>query len=650
MRGSLVLKLDRAADDHPGVAPPRILAYSPYSRWTLHGRQELTLLHALRLRGAEVQYVLCDGLYSECDQFWGAVEPRPAGACQRCQADQARNAAEVGMDYRWLGRYLTTDEEREALRWVAALAPEELLDATYGDWPVGEWVRLSLHSHFRANELDVALPEVESAARRYVASGLIACFALSRLLDESAPDQLLLFNGRMSSTRVALELARARGIRVVVHERGLRHEHLTLAENVPCHSLDPVREVWRDWGEIPLTRDELADVEQVLADRAQGRKLSWKAFTAGVQSKAVVREQLGLSAHRPLWVLFTSSDDETAGAADYASPFATQGEWIARTIEHARRHPEIDLLIRVHPNTGSKRSLGANVAQLEQLERLGAGLPPNVRMIRPEDEISSYTLMDLCTVGLVWVSTVGLELACRGKAVVVAAGNAVHGTPFVRTVTDAAGFEDELAALTALAPGAVSAQTRRLALRFAHGYFVRSRIPFELVSNPTPPKGELAWRSVDELLPGRHAGLDRCMRILLDREPVTPPPNAAERARTTADEDALLAGFGPARLTALAFAEEIIGDATLLLAWARAFDGRTDATLVIHTLADQAEQLVRAVTEVGLDGEDGPDLLACEADPGLVASVDAIFSRVALADDAFSAPRYDDTSVARLAA
>jgi hypothetical protein len=193
-----------------------------------------------------------------------------------------------------------------------------------------------------------------------------------------------------------------------------------------------------------------------------------------------------------------------------------------------------------------------------------------------------------------------------------------------------------------------SAEVRRGALRFAYGHFIRRRIPFDLVRNPTVHTSELAYRSLEELLPGRHAGLDRAVGVLLDGRPVTPPPGPAERARTTADEDAFLKDFGPRRLTALAFAEELIADATLLQAWAAAFDGRENATLVIHTLAEHAEQLVDVVTRTGLDRDDGPDLLALEADADVVARVDAIFSRFDTAD-AFAAPRYDDTSIAALA-
>jgi hypothetical protein len=235
--------------------PTRVLCYSPYNRWALHGQWEMTILQGLKARGAEVSYVLCDGLYTDCDVHWAATDPRGANACSNCQARVAALVASMGMDYHWLGRYLDPAEAREARRWEQSLTRDELASAAYGEWDVARWVEGSIHSHLRRSRLDVADPAVEKAYRSYLYSGLVACFALTRLLDETRPDVMLQFNGRQSSTRVALELARARGIRVICHERGWRKETLLLIENASCSSTQPGRRLWADWGDVPLTSD-----------------------------------------------------------------------------------------------------------------------------------------------------------------------------------------------------------------------------------------------------------------------------------------------------------------------------------------------------------------------------------------------------------
>ena len=197
--------------------------------------------------------------------------------------------------------------------------------------------------------------------------------------------------------------------------------------------------------------------------------------------------------------------------------------------------------------------------------------------------------------------------------------------------------------------GAAAFHIGRLALRFAYGLFFRVCIDFPLVRMPTPRDSELAYHSLDALRPGHDAGLDRCARILLEGESVCVPPTDAERARSTEAEDHFLADFGKRRTVALAFADELIEDIALLEAWANAFDGRNDVTLLIHTNAAETGRLVDAVTAVDLDREDGPDLVAMDADAATIASVDAIFSRIARSDLEASAPRYDDASLAQLA-
>jgi hypothetical protein len=544
------------------------------------------------------------------------------------------------MEWEWLGRYVRIEERRTARAWADGLAATELRTAVYGDWRVGDWVAGSVHSHFRASQLDFTDPGIVAAYRSYVFSGLVACFGVERLLDEFAPDVLFIFNGRQSSLRIALELARARGIRVVSHERGHKREALALVEGGFGAYLAALRGLWDDWATIPLLGHELDAVAGYLDERAHGRNLGWKSYSPAPQRADEVRASLGLSPDRPLWALFTSSDDEMVAEADYQGPFARQLDWVERSVAWAERHPELDLVVRVHPNTAGRRATGSNLTALREFEALVSRLPANVRIVMPEDAVSSYTLMDLADVGLVYHSTVAVELACRGKRVVVGGANVVGGLPFVTTVERAAGYE---ALLDEVAPASTreAAKIRRDAFRFAYAYFFRLDVPFPLVRMPELHTGELAYSSLEALLPGRDAGLDRACAILLEGEPVVAPPSEAERVRADDDERAF---FGEGRLAVLAFADELVAHPELLAAWGAVFTGADPATLVIQAPVELNERLLVAVGAAGLDGEEAADLVAVAAPPE---HVDAVFSRTRAYD---GAPRFDDTSVVDLRA
>ena len=514
----------------------RVVCYAPYNLWTLHGLWEMTVLHALRMRGIDLRYVLCDGLYSECDMFWASTNPRHTLSCSTCQAHVTRLALQLQMPYEWLGRYLLPHELRLSREWADAVSDDALTEARYGDWEIGAWVRSSVHSHFRASSLDLSQPEVAATYRGYLMSGAVAAFGLERLFEDARPDVLLLFSGRMGSTRVAFELARRRRIRVICHERGLTRDSIRLFENAHALAMAPVRQVWNEWGEVPLHEDELERVCRFMEQRARGENLGERRFSPPLQDLAEVRTRLGLCEGRTFWVLFTSSEDEVIATRERAGPFPRQIDWIRETLRYVRDHPEIELAIRVHPNIGSARSIGVNRGQLAELEALRPELPANARLIGADDPISSYSLMELADAGLVYISITGLELACRGKPVAVAAGAWVRDLPFVETVQSVTEYPSVLDRLRIPAALARGAQIARQACRFAYGLFFRWNIPLPLVRMRDAHNGDLAYDSLDALAEGRCAELDRICRIVLEGEPVCTPPDVNERRSSDSDE------------------------------------------------------------------------------------------------------------------
>ena len=520
------------------MANPKVLSYAPYHEWGLHGLWELTLLHGVRLRGATTGLVMCDGLYSDCDLHHDVTCPRNDLSCTNCQTSAAILARSMGTPFRWLGRFLGLAETTKARRWADALEPEQFHEARYGDWEIGLWVLPSVHSHLRASKLDFTKPRVCEVYRSYLYSGLVACFGLSALLDHEEPDILLLFNGRFSSTRCAFELARERGIRVVCHERGCRMETIRLFDNEICMSVAPAHRLWDDWGDTPLSGEELTVIHELMIDRAKGNQHGWEAFSPPPQEVEALRQQLQLDPGRPTWVVYTSSDDETCTQPDRIGAFPDHGEWLTRTIEWARKHPEMDMVVRCHPNTGSKTSTGVNAGQLEFLKQLRGRVAPNVRMVMPDDEVSSYTLMEIATVGLMHGSTTSLEMACRGKQVLMGGAGWCSGLPFVRTVREKDEYDGMLDKLLATPGSGYFPRIREQAYRFAYAIYYRWQIPFPLVEMPNPHLGKLRYTKLDALQPGQDPHLDRMCRIILDHEPPVLPPTPEQQTAHVEQERA----------------------------------------------------------------------------------------------------------------
>ncbi|MFH1862214.1 MAG: glycosyltransferase, partial [bacterium] len=315
---------------------------------------------------------------------------------------------------------------------------------------------------------------------------------------------------------------------------------IILTENRTCISLEPMRQIWQNWRTIPLQLNELEKIREYLKDRSQGKNLGWKAFSPPPQDLEIVREALNLKADRPVWVLFTSSDDEVVADPERRSPFADQLEWIKTTIQYVREHPQYDLVIRVHPNTSGSRATGENRKQLGEILDLLPTLPTNARLVLPDDAISSYSLMEIADAGLVFMSTAGLEVACRGKHVITAAETIYSRTDFVKTATSTKSYRTLLDQALALPIGCSANEIQRLAFRFAYCLFYRFNVPFPLVKMKDAHTGVLAYNNLEQLLPGRELNLDRITEIILDQHSVYASPTPAQQLTLDCDERLVL--------------------------------------------------------------------------------------------------------------
>lgn len=591
--------------------------YEPYTAWRLHGFTAGTIANALRARGADVTLTGCDGLYSDCSMYREAILPRPPDACLACQESVLGLARAMGLSLAWLGRYLHIEEQHQARAWADSLSPRELEHATYGSWPIADWLEYSIHCHIRDAYPDADDPHVVEVRRSFMFSGLIACFALDRLLTDTNPDVMVIFFGLLASTRLAFELARQRGIRVVTHYRSPRGEELFLAENHIAGAVEIYDAHWAQWGDVPLSADENAALDDFMFASEHGTDAGVISFQSASHGAGEVAERLGLRpGRRTTWALFMSSNEDDR-SRDPDPPFASQNEWIQTTVEYVRVHPELDLVIRAHPNIGSARSPGVNRRQLAELAELKTRLPPNVRIVDSSDELNSYALMECADCGLVWGSSTGLEMAVRGKTVLSVAASQISDRPYSYTVRSEASYPELLDKLCGVRPGSVDPEIARLARRDAYGVFCRLHIPFPLVRATGFNEGDLLYHSLASLTPDQQMSLDRIWRILVDGEPPCPPPGPAQLARGEEDENAELARlFGDTR-SVLAFADELIADISLLEDWGRAARQSPHTRLLIETEDDQINALVELVERAGLLEDGAVELVAGRFTPKL---------------------------------
>jgi hypothetical protein len=158
----------------------------------------------------------------------------------------------------------------------------------------------------------------------------------------------------------------------------------------------------------------------------------------------------------------------------------------------------------------------------------------NVVVVMPKDDVSSYTLADIASAGVVYASTLGLEMACTGLSVVVTAQATWAHTGFAERVADPQDFGPAIG--RALEQGR-QPEIARTAIRWAVHFFKHWAMPFSLVIEEPPHSGQVTWGCEDELAPGRDATLDRICHTVLEGGSVYRKPTKGDYARSTEAED-----------------------------------------------------------------------------------------------------------------
>ena len=187
---------------------------------------------------------------------------------------------------------------------------------------------------------------------------------------------------------------------------------------------------WPQWRALALPPIAIRDVgDDVIYRMSSNSILIYSPVHTGALE--TVFKRLNLCSKRRLLVAFTSSLDEIGANNLYLEsvrlapfpekqPFRDQIEWLQTLIERVEPSSDLQLVIRVHPREGANRRDSLQSTHLGLLRERFSRSYENVRVVWPEDPISSYDLMELADVGLSAWSTTGLEMARLGVPTVVA--------------------------------------------------------------------------------------------------------------------------------------------------------------------------------------------------------------------------------------
>jgi len=410
---------------HPKPENPTVAFFVASTRLTgISLNAAFAYLTACGLQVAEVPvvYFACKAGMSRCVLGTNWQEPSQPPPCSACIAQSRRLFAHAPtVDF--------TFQEDEALRKsINDLSVPELSTYVYPaahgfgidqDIPLGDLVLPSLRWANRLHNLHDDEP-TRFLIREYILSAWSVANEFANFIDQAAPEIVVVFNGVLYPEATVRWLAQQRGLRVITHEVGFRpFSAFFTDQQATAYPVD-----------IPdgfeLTPEQNASLDEYLGRRFQGE------FTmAGIRfwpEMSEMDEDLIQKANqfKQIVPIFTNVIFDTS-QIHANTVFKDMFAWLGLVYEIIKSHPETLFVIRAHPDElrpgkQSRESVPDWVVRnkVDSLE--------NVDFISPTESLSSYELIQRSKFVMLYNSSIGLEAALMGKAVLC--GGKARYTPY----------------------------------------------------------------------------------------------------------------------------------------------------------------------------------------------------------------------------
>lgn len=384
------------------------------------------LISALRLRGAEIIPTMCDKLQADQCMIYAGVwqntnEPafasRRADICKQCVKSDLRLWQILDIQPIRLASFVSQQEREEIWKQVNQYTEGDWATVNVEGFPLGKEVWKAVVNNNLQGEIKSDWQvEANQLASHHAFNILALMSSYKKILKSVKPDRVVGNGGYYYQWGVLNHLCQQQGIPYYrYYPTGLQPMSWNYALNTT--EIVHVTPAWSSWLKQPWDEDKQKQVQQDL--KARGLYLVPQQEPGIPERIEQVAKKLQIDRNKPTFLALTGVIWD-ANTNIESNAFKNMYEWLFETMEWFAKHPEYQLIIRVHPAENIVPTVAPNLRSRfeKELKERNIQISSNVFLIKPEEKIETYDVMHLANVAATYMSTTGLEYACLGKPLI----------------------------------------------------------------------------------------------------------------------------------------------------------------------------------------------------------------------------------------
>ena len=497
-----------------------LVATGTGSNWSMSGFESV-LTAALKVRGHNIEVLLCNGVLPACQEcdlglFPGKrlISEGTAPLCKTCFSPASRMFNELDVPVRIYGEFLSQFDRQEIDSLIKATLDSDIRSIAWRGIPVGEHaiagaLRFYGHGNLAGETFG------NDVAREYLRAAMYTAAAVSGLLRESKYDVAVFHHGIYVPQGVVGDVCRLHGVRVVNWTPAYRDRSYLFSHGDSYHKT-MIDESVGEWAGFEWNKEKAAKLLGYLESRRSGSN-DWISFQHQSKGEATaLLKEIGVAPNRPVIGLLTNVMWD-AQLHFRTNAFPSMLDWIFFTIEHILGRTDVELLIRVHP-AEVLGTVPSRQRVVDEIRSRWPTLPDHIHVVAPDDPKNTYALMSACDTVLVYGTKMAIELPCWGIPVVIAGEAWARGKGFTTDASSVSEYESILSSLPTL--HTLSDEVIERARVYAYHLFFRRMIPVKFArKNRYLVPFAYEVNSLAALAPGADPGLDIICEGILSGSP-----------------------------------------------------------------------------------------------------------------------------------
>lgn len=387
---------------------------APYRVSPISNLFEGLIAYYFRLKGYNVKAIMCNQAVNICENL-SKNKKRNCIDCSLCLAEQNRFCKVFNVEKISLNDFITKKEREIVTKLVNSRSFNVENDFLYNDLNFKEEIESAVKRYTLSSNIN----DKKNIIREFSKTAFLTSIALEKIQAEEKAIQLILSHGIYSTWGSLLKTANKVNLKSTVWGRGyVGQGNLVFGKNKSY-----LEEVLNDdnWKEISITEEEEVVIKEYYVDKFKGDKfkrdyinyyneLQYEDFN----KKSFFNE---IDKYKYKFGMYTNIpwDGEVFNKS---KGFPNNVTYITSVINWFINNPDNCLVIRPHPAEKSGNEALFSEKFEDILYDLYPILPDNVKLLSPENPITSYELVNKVDANIIYGSSLSLEFAVMGFLVI----------------------------------------------------------------------------------------------------------------------------------------------------------------------------------------------------------------------------------------